>query len=139
MSLTPRQLRFYQDIIDIYKPETLDHTSGGFVADVRYNPTPVATSVPCLYMAKTEIATGGEVGRENQDMIFTFDEFHVESSTDLEDMYLIRLMTPGHPQLHDYWKVVGNAKIRVSRTTARKPNMRLVYAKATLRPPGGLP
>lgn len=137
MPLTPRQERFYTDVIDIYKPEatsTVDRVAN----DPRYPATPTVSSVPCKLFTSTEYATDQTyLGRTNEDMVLTFDKVHVAADVDIDDTYVFRLRNAGHPDEGGFWVCMGNAKLRPS-AGVRRANYRQVLCKRIATSPPGV-
>lgn len=136
MALNARQIKLYVDRVSIWKPDNVTTSGANKKAlDTAYPATATYTNVACYHFSKTEVAQPTFPGRSNQDMIFTLDEFHFDAAQDVDDQYVLKLTTSGHPELGAYYIVMGGPKSRPARTR-RNVNYRIVYARRTLAQPG---
>lgn len=133
---TTRQILLYQDTCDIWKPNALSfvNVNTGEPAEKVY--ARIAQGQKCYFYTKTETAEREVVGRYPADIIYTLDICKFPSAVDIDDTYVLKLTTTGHPLLNTFWIVIGDAQRRMSRTR-RKPDFAQVYLKKLpVAPPG---
>jgi hypothetical protein len=135
MALNRRQLRIYQHRVNLYRPQELSYDEFNSQESVQFFTDPAYSNIPCGYFESDELDTISVVGRLNHDIMLTIDKFHFETGQEIEDGWLIELMTPGNPDANKFWITQGNAKDRQT-IGKRRANYRRVYAKRTAPPPG---
>lgn len=136
MALTGRQLRAYKHLCDIVRADVA--IASGVPGAETY--TLLTAGVPCHYEYSSNISSPTEAaGRMNRDMIFTTDKIHFESSTVIDDTYMIinRSLLPGgsrHPNWGEVHRIQGYPQT-IASSTGRKPNKLSVMAMVVEQPP----
>lgn len=145
LMLTRRQQRLYEDVADIYSPDSLTMKTGSKrMQDVSFVPTPVATNVKGMFMSSVENAHGGSsLGRDDVDNLFTLDRWRCAANARqddgspliINDGWVIHLKTSGSPDRLGWWICQGGSKIRPIRRR-RQTNTQTVNVSRTLKPSG---
>lgn len=131
MPLNRRQKQTFQDIVNIWIPQDIAALSAatfGEYVEPYYLTTPDYTSVVCASYSTPETDNPELPGRTKPINMFTLDKFMFLAEQDIGDMYLIQLVTKGHPEYGAYWIVQGNAIIRPN-VSRRRANFARIYAK----------
>ncbi len=102
---------FFTDTVNVYRQRKKT------VGDLAYFATPVITALPCALQATENVdKLQGAMGLKKEDNIFTLD---------IRGQDVIKITTLGHPELNEYYEVMGDPKDRPSKFSSQ-----LGYAKA---------
>ena len=132
---TGRQRRLYEDTCNIWARDAAAFTDGKERNDESF--TLLYTSQKFYLFTKSEIAAPHIPGRMGADNIFTLDEAHFPEGVTIDQGYVIKVTTPGHPLLNTYWRVMGDPQVKTARTR-RKPALKAVYVKRLPAAPNGV-
>lgn len=111
---------FFTDTVNVYRQRKKT------VGDLAYFATPVITALPCALQATENVdKLQGAMGLKKEDNIFTLDVLMCASGVDIRGQDVIKITTLGHPELNEYYEVMGDPKDRPSKFSSQ-----LGYAKA---------
>lgn len=131
-TLNQRQEIAFADTVSLYRPSKFVKGATKKILDPSYSSTPAYTGVKCRFQSTPFATEIQALGRENENTLLVLDQFRFHSSQEIADNWIIKLTTPGHPQLGNYWKVQGGKKSRVS--SRRPTNEATIKAFLTTKP-----
>lgn len=123
--LSPRQTIAFTDIVDIYKP--VYSQTGVKVNDESW--TLAYSDIPCFIDQRSEYDANGDIGRANQDIVFTTDIIHFHMDQEMESTWKIQIKTEGHPDYGKWEQLLGNSQTRGFRAMES-----LYFAKSAEKP-----
>ena len=131
MALTPRQQRFYQYRVSLYRPAVRSALPNDFEAqDEAFEPHSAYRNVPCYYQSTPEFTNVNPIGLTKEENIFTSDKWYFDAAQDINDSWLIVLTACDTKTslIGRCWVVQGNSELNVG-SASRPVNNLWVYAK----------
>ena len=102
--------KFFTDTVNVYrqKKKTLQ--------DMAYAETPVLSAVPCSLQSTENVDKNrGAMGLKKEDNILTLDVLFCAAGTAIKGQDIIKVTTSGHPELNEYFEIMGDADHRPDR------------------------
>lgn len=130
MALTRGQLAKMPHTVSIYK----SHIGTGNRR--QYSTTPDYTGVRCRYGGTSNFDLPNPQGRTFETNIMTSDKWMFPAGQDIDDNYLIKLTTPGHPYTGTFWTVEGVPQTRFGVSGRNQAKSKMIYARITPPPAG---
>ena len=98
------------DTCELYEPGSIISAGGKRKRTGARSTTPVWTDVPCWFEIRGDVATAQLGGRFSADNAFTQDRVWFHAGQEVNDTWVAKLTTPGHPSEGEWWHFTGQAQ-----------------------------
>lgn len=112
MALSARQLRFYADLVDIYRPLPFNFLDNQDIEEYSVSTVATYSSVAVHRETKPEFTAAQPIGRGNQDILFSIDEFHFSTDVDIRPNDVFHFVTPSHPDYGQWFIAIGDTRVK---------------------------
>lgn len=103
-----RQSKAYNGTFNLWKPNPAVTDSNARVIESQsYPTTPTYASVKGRMMPKSESSIRSPWGRSNRDIIITTDILRIHQDQEIDDGWLVQMVTPDHPEINTYFTIQG--------------------------------
>ena len=103
-----RQAKAYHGTFNLWKPlGAVTDSNARVIESHSYPTTPTYANVKGRLTPKSEASARGPWGRSNRDILVTTDILRIHQDQEIDDGWLIQLLTPGHPEINTYFTSQG--------------------------------
>jgi hypothetical protein len=131
-TLEPRQEALFSSVVTLWRPTPITRDANKRQTNhTAFDDEPAYVEVAARLQPKGEASKPSKFGRSNYDIIVTTDILRVHIDQEIDDGWLVRLDTPGHPEQGTYFATQGGVQSYDHRAKSKTCALKRVVA-----PPG---